>query len=133
MTDPIADMLTRIRNAAAVKKAKAYVPFSKIKLELLKILKSEGFINGFSEIKPGTGDYQFGGIEVELKYVDSKPAIDSIQRVSKPGRRVYSSAEEIPNVLNGFGVSVISTSQGLMTNKKARQRGLGGEIICEIY
>lgn len=133
MTDPIADMLTRIRNASAVKKKQVYVPFSKIKLEILRILKSEGFINGFEELKPGSGDYKFGGLDINLKYNGDQSAIDTIKRVSKPGRRVYASSEELPKVLNNIGISIISTSQGLMTNKKARKMKLGGEIICEIY
>jgi small subunit ribosomal protein S8 len=133
MTDPIADMLTRIRNASAVNKKQVYVPFSKIKLEILRILKSEGFILDFNSIKPGSEDHKFGGLEVDLKYKDGKSVMDSIKRVSKPGRRVYASSEELPNVLNNFGIAILSTSQGLMTNKKAKKLKLGGEIICEIY
>jgi len=133
MTDPIADMLTRIRNASAVKKKKVYVPFSKIKLEILRILKSEGFILGFEEIKAGSQDYKFGGISVDLKYEGNKTVISDIKRISKPGRRVYVSNDDMPRVLNGLGIAIISTSQGIMTNVKARKLGLGGEVICEIY
>ncbi|NCN07151.1 30S ribosomal protein S8 [Candidatus Falkowbacteria bacterium] len=133
MTDPIADMLTRIRNASAVKKKQVYIPFSKIKLEILKILKSEGFISGFEEIKPGSADLKFGGINVDLKYIDGKSAIENIQKVSKPGRRIYATSENLPNVLNNIGIAIVSTSAGVMTNKKARKLKLGGEIICEIY
>jgi small subunit ribosomal protein S8 len=133
MTDPIADMLTRIRNASAVKKKQVYVPFSKIKLEILKILKSEGFITGFEEIKPGSDDKKFGGIEVELKYEDGKSVITNIKKISKPGRRIYAANDNLPKVLNNLGIAILSTSQGIMTNKKAKKLGLGGEIICEIY
>lgn len=133
MTDPIADMLTRIRNASAVKKKQVYIPFSKIKLEIVKILKAEGFIAGFEEIKPGSSDQKFGGIEVALKYEDGKSVITDIKKISKPGRRIYATSDNLPNVLNNIGIAIVSTSQGIMTNKKARKMGLGGEIICEIY
>ena len=133
MTDPIADMLTRIRNASVIRKKQVYIPFSKIKLEILKILKTEGFIKGFEEIKPGTDGQKFGGLEVELKYEDKTPAITAIKKISKPGLRVYATKDELPRVLNDLGLAIISTSQGVMTNKKARKLGLGGEIICEIY
>ena len=133
MTDPIADMLTRIRNASATRKKQVYIPFSKIKLEILKILKTEGFIGGFTEIKPGSGDQKFGGLEVELKYEGGQSVISSIKKISKPGRRVYATSENLPQVLNNLGIAVISTSAGIMTNKKAKKLGLGGEIICEIY
>ncbi|MDO8669139.1 MAG: 30S ribosomal protein S8 [Candidatus Buchananbacteria bacterium] len=133
MTDPIADMLTRIRNASAVKKKQVYVPFSKIKLEILKILKSEGFISSFNEIKPGSNDQKFGGLEVDLRYEDGSSAITSIKKISKPGRRIYATSDNLPKVLNNLGIAILSTSQGIMTNKKAKKLGLGGEIICEIY
>lgn len=136
MTDPIADMLTRIRNASQVKKQDVFIPFSKIKLEIVKILKKEGFINGFSELKPnsqGITEDRFGGIVVSLKYNDNQSAITSIDRISKPGRRVYVSKSDIPRVLNGLGLAVISTSRGIITNKEAKNLGLGGEVICEIY
>ena len=133
MTDPIADMLTRIRNASVIRKKQVYIPFSKMKLEILKILKTEGFIKGFEEIKLGTDGQKFGGLEVELKYEDKNPAITNIKKISKPGLRVYATKDELPRVLNDLGIAIISTSQGVMTNKKARKLGLGGEIICEIY
>lgn len=132
MTDPIADMLTRIRNASRVRKAEVFIPYSKIKLGIIKILKQHGFIESYDEIKPGE-DNQFGGIMVGLKYEDGKSVITSLKRISKPGRRVYVAKDEMPNVLNNFGLAIISTSQGLFTNKEARKMGLGGEVICEIY
>ncbi|MFA6918760.1 MAG: 30S ribosomal protein S8 [Patescibacteria group bacterium] len=132
MTDPIADMLTRIRNASRVRKAEVFIPFSKIKLGIIKIMKTHGFIEGYSEIKPGEED-KFGGIMVKLKYENNIPAMSSLKRISKPGRRVYVAKDEMPNVLNNFGLAIISTSQGLYTNKEAKKMGLGGEVVCEIY
>ncbi len=132
MTDPIADMLTRIRNAATTKKEAVEIPFSKIKLEIARILKKENFIDSYEELKKDS-ENKFGGILVNLKYQDGQSAITSIQRVSKPGRRVYASVEDLPRVLNGLGVAIISTPKGLMTNREAKKAGLGGEVMCEIY
>ena len=129
MTDPIADMLTRIRNAMAVKKPEVLIPFSNLKFELARILKESGWIKDFEKQED-----KFANIKVILKYdEDGKPVINSIQRVSKPGCRVYTGKDELPRVLNDLGVAVLSTSHGLMTNKEARKQGLGGEILCEIY
>ncbi|MFA5047897.1 MAG: 30S ribosomal protein S8 [Patescibacteria group bacterium] len=134
MTDPIADMLTRIRNASRVKKAEVYIPFSKIKLEIIKILKKEGFIADFQEIKPGEEGYKFGGFLITLKYDEEKqPVIGNLKRVSRPGRRMYATKENLPVIMNNYGLAIISTSQGLLTNKQAKKLGLGGEIICQIY
>ncbi len=134
MTDPIADMLTRIRNASKIKKAEVYIPFSKIKLEILKILKREGFIEEIEEISPGSEDHKFGGLDVTLKYgEDRESAITSIKRVSKPGRRVYADKSNLPVVLNNYGIAILSTSKGLMTNNQAKKFGVGGEVICEVY
>jgi len=136
MNDPIADMLTRIRNAFKVKKAEVFIPFSKIKLDIAKILKKEGYIAGFEEVKPGDDritDSRFGGILVSLKYEDKESVISTINRVSKPGRRVYVSKIEMPRVLNGLGLAIVSTSQGIMTGSQARKVGLGGEVLCEVY
>lgn len=133
MTDTIADMLTRIRNASKVRKEQVFIPFSKMKLELLKILKREGFITDFEEIKPGSEGCQFGGFNVALKYDGGQPAITSIQRVSKPGQRRYVNKEDLPIVLNNYGVAIISTSSGIMTGRQAKKAGLGGEIVCEVY
>lgn len=132
MTDPIADMLTRIRNAARVKKETAEIPFSKIKLEIAKILKKENFIDSYEEMKKDP-ENKFGGLLVNLKYEGGQSVITSIQRVSKPGRRVYASVEELPRVLNGLGIAIVSTPKGLMTNKEAKKAGLGGEVLCEVY
>ena len=144
MTDPIADMLTRIRNAQMVRKTEVVMPYSKLKFNLLNLLKREGWIGNVEKIEPGvvsdkvkvkTNDNssRFAAIKVDLKYVGDKNKIDKLQRISKPGRRVYVNKDAIPTVLGGRGLAVISTSQGLLTDKEARAKKLGGEIICEIY
>ncbi len=125
-------MLTRIRNAAKVKKAEVFIPFSKIKLEIAKILKREGFISDFEEIKKDN-EHKFGGLNLILKYEDGNSVINGIRKISKPGRRVYVTKEKLPVVVNNYGIAIISTSAGIMTNKQAKKAGLGGEVICEIY
>lgn len=129
ITDPISDMLTRIRNASMIKKEEVFIPSSKLKLDILKVLKKTGLINDFSESSDGS----FKKIIVKLKYDNKRPAISLIERVSKPGRRVYSNRNEIPKVLQGRGFMVISTSKGVMTGEEARKSGLGGELICKVY
>lgn len=132
MTDPIADMLTRIRNASAVKKQEVLVPMSKIKLEIARILKKEGWVLDVDQLKPA--DKPYSEIKLVLKYKKSgKPYISSVKRISKPGLRVYVKKEELPKVLNNLGFAIISTPQGLMTNREARKKSLGGEVLCEIY
>ncbi|MBU1164670.1 30S ribosomal protein S8 [Patescibacteria group bacterium] len=132
MTDPIADMLTRIRNSQAVNKPEVVLPFSKVKFEVAKILSEEGYLKKIEKVESQTG---FGDeIRIVLKYVEPKKgAITKIQRISKPGRRVYATKDDLPRVLNNLGIALISTSQGLMTNKKAKKIGVGGEVICEVY
>jgi small subunit ribosomal protein S8 len=137
MIDPIADMLTRIRNAQAVKKAVVSLPLSKIKLTLAKILATEGWI-AKSEVVKATGVKgsagQFDELKLTLKYdQQGQGAIRSIKRISKPGLRVYVGKDKLPYVVNNYGIAIISTSTGLMTNKEARRQGLGGEVLCEIY
>lgn len=130
ITDPIADMLTRIRNAQAVNKNEVLIPFSKLKFEIAKILKHEDFIANFEKVE----EQKFPQIKINLKYFDDKqPAILHIRRISKPGQRVYASKNQMPNVLNNLGIAIISTSSGLLTNKDAKKKGLGGEVICEIW
>ena len=135
--DPISDMLTRIRNAAAVKKADVTIPFSKVKLALAELLKSEGYIEDVTHIKgaknPTNKGEAFDSLLVQLKYSDLGPAITRIDRVSKPGKRVYCKKDELPIVLSGHGISLLSTSQGLMTNRAAKKARLGGEVICKVY
>jgi small subunit ribosomal protein S8 len=133
MTDPIADMLTRIRNAQAVKKPEVVLPFSKFKYNLAKLLVAEGWLNGVQKIENGK-EKSYNELLIKLKYKNNgKPVIISLQKVSKPGRKVYSSHDRLPYVLNNLGIAIISTSKGLITNKKARKEKIGGEIICEIY
>ncbi|MDD5043585.1 MAG: 30S ribosomal protein S8 [Patescibacteria group bacterium] len=129
ITDPISDMLTRIRNASLAKKEEVLIPFSKMKLALADILKKEGFVGNVEEIK---GD-NFSEIKVVLKYHKNKPIINKIERVSTPGRRVYAKKDSLPVILNNLGIAIISTPEGVMTNKEAKKRNLGGEIICKIY
>lgn len=130
MTDPIADMLTRIRNAIAANHSRVDIPGSKLKLEVARILKEEGYINNFSTKGEGTKYL----IRVFLRY-DAKgvSSITYLSRVSRPGRRVYVGSGEIPRVLGGYGVNIVSTSKGLMSGKKARQENIGGEILAEVY
>lgn len=125
--DPIADMLTRIRNAGMAGNAETVIPFSKIKWQILQLLNREGYVGNVAEVEG-----VFPSMKVEIKYKDRKPLIRRISRVSKPGRRVYKGYKEFPVVLSGLGLSLISTSKGIMTNIEARKNKLGGEIICEI-
>lgn len=130
ITDPIADMLTRIRNAQRVKKDEVLVPFSGLKFEIAKILKHEDYIVSVEKVE----EANFPQLKIFLKYDESsQPAIKSIQRVSKPGQRVYVSKNKIAAILNNFGISILSTSAGLMTGKEAKRKGIGGEIICEVW
>lgn len=121
-------MLTRIRNASAVKKAEVVIPFSKIKYAIARILAEEGYVE-----KVKKAEDNFGQIIIELKYHDHQSAIKSLKRISKAGRRVYVSKDELPEVLNGLGIAILSTSQGVMTNKNANKKKIGGEVLCEIY
>jgi len=127
MTDPIADMLTRIRNAQSAGKADVTMPSSKAKLAIAGVMKEEGYITDFgvsSDAKPN--------MTVALKYYQGSPVIDEMKRVSRPGLRIYKNKDELPKVLNGLGIAIISTSAGVMTDKKARTEGRGGEVICTI-
>lgn len=136
MTDPIADMLTRIRNASAVKKSEIFLPASKVKHKIALILKEEGWVYDVDIVKSSNDPKKsvFDQLKIVLKYKKSgRSAITSIKRISKPGLRAYSKRVDLPKVLNNFGIAVVSTSKGLMTNKQAKKEGLGGEVICEIY
>lgn len=126
MTDPISDMLTRIRNAQTSEHKSVTIPLSKIKLEIAVILKRENYINGYEKL--GKGEKKL--LEIDLKY---PTPISEVKRVSKPGQRIYKNAKEIKPVKNGYGLSIISTSKGLMTNKEAKKTGLGGEVLLEIW
>lgn len=130
MTDPIADMLTRIRNAVAVGHERVQVPSSKMKEALARILTAEGFIERFEVTPAGPG----AELTLVLRYGDRRtPAVNGIRRISKPGHRIYRGAAELPRVQGGLGVAVISTSQGLLPDREARRRKLGGEIVCEVW
>ena len=129
MTDPISDILTRIRNAQAVSHKTVTVPFSKFKHSLVKILEKEGLIDKITI----QGRKINKAIKIELRYDKNMPAINSIKRISKQGQRIYIKKDELRPIRQGYGLIIISTSQGLMTNKEARKRKLGGEVICEIY
>ena len=129
-TDPIADMLTRIRNANVVSHPSVEMPSSKLKVALAKLLKSEGFITDYSENTDG----KFKTLKIELKYDEAnKPVITHLQRVSKPGLRSYSKAKNLPQVMGGMGIAIVSTSKGLLTDRKARKENLGGEVLCYVY
>ncbi|MBU1178328.1 30S ribosomal protein S8 [Patescibacteria group bacterium] len=131
MTDPIADMLTRIRNAQAVKQPSVLMPYSKVKLEVGKILEREGYVKQSKEFKQPEENKL---IKIQLKYDENdQPIIKKIKRISKPGCRVYCQKGKLPRILQGMGIVIVSTSKGLMTDQEARRAGLGGEILCEVY
>lgn len=128
MTDPIADLLTRIRNAHHAEKISLTLPGSKVKAAIAKVLQDEGFIEGFdTSVEDGKPV-----LNIKLKYYEGEPVIEQIQRVSKPGLRVYKAADELPKVNGGLGIAIISTSKGIMTDRAARSAGVGGEVLCSV-
>jgi len=129
LTDPVADMLTRIRNATRIKAEKVDIPISKMKLEIAKILKEEGFIRAYKILK----DKRQGILRVIPKYVDNESVILGLKRVSKPGRRVYVGSREIPRVIGGIGVAILTTSKGVLSDKICRREGVGGEVVCYVW
>jgi small subunit ribosomal protein S8 len=129
LTDPIADMLTRVRNAVHIKAEKVDIPISKMKLEIAKILKEEGFIRAYKILK----DRRQGILRVIPKYVDNASVISGLKRISKPGRRVYVGSDEIPKVMGGLGVAILTTSKGIMSDKSCRRDSVGGEVICHVW
>jgi len=128
-SDPIADFLIRLKNASMVKKEVVEVPASRMKEDILKILQREGFIKEYSKIEDG----RQGILKVYLKYKDGMPTLRGVKRVSKPGRRIYVKKDEIPKVLRGTGIAIISTSKGIMTDEEARKNMIGGEVICYVW
>lgn len=130
VNDPVGDMLTRIRNAQMRRKSSVSTPGSRLRAHILDVLKSEGFIRGYSTTEYGNGRTEF---EVELKYFDGEPVIRKIERVSKPGRRVYSSVTSMPRVANGLGVTILSTPKGVMADHEAREKNVGGEVLCMVF
>jgi small subunit ribosomal protein S8 len=130
MTDPIADLLTRIRNALLARHATVAIPASRMKLAIVKILRQEGYIEDF-ELDEATGH---GLISIRLKYATGgRKAITGLERVSRPGRRIYRGKDEIPNVLDGLGITILSTSKGVMTGRTCREQGVGGEVLCNVW
>ena len=128
MSDPIADMLTRIRNAQMVEKAAVTMPSSKLKVAIAQVLKDEGYIEGF-QVRSDGGKSE---LEIGLKYYAGRPVIERIERVSRPGLRIYKGRDAIPQVMNGLGVAIVTTPKGVMTDRKARQSGVGGEVLCYV-
>jgi small subunit ribosomal protein S8 len=130
LTDPIADMLTRIRNSVLIKAEKVDIPASRLKVEIAKIMKEEGFIKSYKIIK----DKKQGVLRVTLKYAqDNKPIVEGLKRISKPGRRVYVGKDEVPSVMSGMGIAVVTTPKGILTDKACRREGVGGEVLCYIW
>jgi small subunit ribosomal protein S8 len=130
MNDPIGDLLSRIRNAQMRKKSKVSTPGSRLRANLLDVLKTEGYIRGYTTVEHKDGRSEF---EIELKYFDGAPVIREIERVSKPGRRVYVSVKTLPRVNNGLGISILSTPKGVMADHDAREANVGGEILCTVF
>ena len=128
MSDPIADMLTRMRNAQSVEKAVVAMPASKLKVAIAQVLKDEGYIDGFAVRTDGAKSE----LEIALKYYAGRPVIERIERVSRPGLRIYKGRDAIPQVQNGLGVAIVTTPKGVMTDRKARQTGVGGEVLCYV-
>jgi small subunit ribosomal protein S8 len=131
MSDPIADMLTRIRNAQGVEKVDVTMPASKLKVAIAEVLKDEGYIDGF-EVVNSDSNAGKPELRIGLKYYAGRPVIERLERVSRPGLRIYKGRGDIPQVMNGLGVAIVSTSRGVMTDRKARTEGVGGEVICYV-
>ena len=130
VNDPLGDMLTRIRNAQMRKRGKVSTPGSSLRKKVLDVLQAEGYIRGYSTTEYGNGRTEF---EIELKYYDGQPVIREIQRVSKPGRRVYAGVDEMPQVANGLGITIMSTPKGVMADHAAREANVGGEVLCKVF
>ena len=130
MNDPLGDMLARIRNASMRGKSTVRTPASKVRKWVLDVLASEGYIRGYARVEPKGGYPEF---EIELKYYNGQPAIREIERISKPGRRVYSPVKDLPTVANGLGVAILSTPKGVMSDSRAREENVGGEVLCNIF
>ena len=129
LTDPLGDMLTRIRNGQQAKKDSVLTPASKLRARVLDVLQREGYIRGYSSADGGVA----ASLRIDLKYFEGKPAIQHVARVSKPGRRVYSGAEELPRVRNGLGIVIVSTPKGVLSDAEAREQNVGGEVLCQVF
>ena len=130
VNDPLGDMLTRIRNAQMRRKGKVSTPGSRLRAHVLDVLQQEGYIRGYSTTDYGNGRTEF---EIELKYYEGEPVIRTIQRISKPGRRVYSAVNNMPRVANGLGITIVSTPKGVMADHSAREQNVGGELLCRVF
>ena len=129
VTDPLGDMLTRIRNGQRARKDSVLTPASKLRVRVLDVLQREGYIRGYSEEQMGPA----AGIRIELKYFEGQPAIKHVGRISKPGRRVYSGSQELPRVRNGLGITIVSTPRGVLSDAEAREQNVGGEVLAEVF
>jgi small subunit ribosomal protein S8 len=129
VTDPLGDLLTRIRNGQRAKKDSVLTPASKLRVRVLDVLQREGYIRGYSEEQMGPA----AGLRVELKYFEGQPAIKHVARVSKPGRRVYSGSQSLPRVMNGLGITIVSTPRGVLSDAEAREQNVGGEVLAEVF
>ena len=129
VTDPLGDMLTRIRNGQRARKDSVLTPASKLRVRVLDVLQREGYIRGYSEEQMGPA----AGIRIELKYFEGQPAIKHVARVSKPGRRIYSGAQDLPRVRNGLGITIVSTPRGVLSDAEAREQNVGGEVLAEVF
>jgi small subunit ribosomal protein S8 len=129
MTDPLGDLLTRIRNGQRAKKDSVLAPASKLRVRVLDVLQREGYIRGYSEEQMGPAK----GVRIELKYFEGQPAIKHIARVSKPGRRIYSGSQALPRVMNGLGITIVSTPRGVLSDAEAREQNAGGEVLAEVF
>lgn len=129
MTDPLGDMLTRIRNGQQAKKDSILTPASKLRARVLDVLQREGYIRGYSKADGGNAE----ALRIDLKYFEGRPAIQHLSRVSRPGRRVYSGATELPRVRNGLGITIVSTPKGVLSDAEAREQNVGGEVLCQVF
>jgi small subunit ribosomal protein S8 len=129
MTDPLGDMLTRIRNGQQAKKDSILTPASKLRVRVLDVLQREGYIRGYSQAEAGPA----ASLRIDLKYFEGRPAIQHLSRVSRPGRRVYSGATELPRVRNGLGITIVSTPKGVLSDAEAREQNVGGEVLCQVF
>ena len=129
VTDPLGDLLTRIRNGQRAKKDSVLSPASKLRIRVLDVLQREGYIRGYSDEQMGPA----AGVRIELKYFEGQPAIKHVARVSKPGRRVYSGSQELPRVMNGLGITIVSTPNGVLSDAEAREQNVGGEVLAEVF
>ena len=129
LTDPLGDMLTRIRNGQRARKDSVLTPGSKLRTRVLDVLQREGYIRGYSEEQMGPA----AGVRIELKYFEGQPAIKHVARVSKPGRRIYSGSQDLPRVMNGLGITIVSTPRGVLSDAEAREQNVGGEVLAEVF